>query len=124
MITKLMYYFAIFGKIVVFLFILMVMLTAIINHGKPKISVHDKLFASIILHLILITFYAINGILNNLTIGLICVALFHLGDIVETIRKNGYVEFTIFNAYKSVPTMIFYFMSLYLTNFWSPVLVF
>jgi len=121
--TNLVYYFGILGKIAVFVLILWIIFIAIKKHNQPKIIVHN-FFRTIVFNLLIILFYAMAGILNTLTIGLVCVLLFHLGDIIESIRKDKFVEFTIFNAYKSVPVMVFYFLSLYLTNYWSPVLKF
>jgi hypothetical protein len=121
--TNLIHYFGIFGKIALFALILWVIFIAVKRHNQPKVIEHN-LFRTIMFNLIIIAFYAMAGILNTLTIGLICVLLFHMGDIVESIRKDKFVEFTVFNAYKSVPIMIFYFLSLYLTNYWSPMLKF
>jgi hypothetical protein len=123
MLNEIIEYFNFFGKIVLFGLIVIIIITAINNHKKPKIIVHEVPY-TFIFNLVIILFYAVSGILSNFSVWLVILLIFHIMDIIHSYIKHGKLEVTIYNAFKSIPVMILYFIILYLNNYWSPMLRF
>lgn len=123
MLNNIITFLGIIAKLTVLFLILAVIFQSVRKHGQPKV-VEYNIFETLVFNLLLIVIYSVTGLLNNPSYGMIILFVFHFGDIAITFKKNNYVEFTKFNAFKSSSIMIFYFLSLFLVNFWSPVLRF